>query len=56
MASDEQKAAVKALLPAAAGEPSTLLLAMLDEEDLKGCGFSKIQVAAWKKLAAAESV
>jgi hypothetical protein len=56
MANDEQVAAVKLLLPASAGEPSTLLLAMIDDESLADCGLSKIQIAAWKKLAAAESI
>jgi len=56
MATDEQKSAIKSLLPAAAGEPSTLLLAMIDEDDLKECRLSKIQIAAWKKLAEAERI
>jgi hypothetical protein len=55
-ATDEQKRAVMLLLPAMAAEPSTLLLASIEEDDLKACGLSKIQITAWKKLAAAESI
>lgn len=56
MATDEQIAAIKDRMPASTSAPSTLLLSVLDEEELKDCGLNKIQIAAWKKLASAESI
>jgi hypothetical protein len=56
MATDEQVAAIKERMPASTSAPSTLLLSVLDEEELKECGLNKIQIAAWKKLARAESI
>jgi hypothetical protein len=55
-ATDEQIAAVKAKLPAAAGEPSTLLMSGFDDGMLAGCGFIPLQIVAWKKLAAAQPI
>lgn len=56
MATDEQITAIKERMPASTSSPSTLLLSVLDEEELKDCGLNKIQIAAWKKLASAESI
>ena len=58
MLTDEHKAAVLALLPAAppGQSTSTLMLASIEKEDLTAAGLSKIQINAWLKLSAAESV
>ena len=60
MATDEhcQITAIKERMPPSTSAPSTLLLSVLDEEELKDCRLNKIgfQIAAWKKLASAESI